>query len=82
MIIANQLLACESYEEATVILNTIRTKKGLKEVADALDVYIKSSDDTQRMVDKIIMATVGVKLRNKAIQNLNSGMFFFIRKFF
>jgi methylaspartate ammonia-lyase len=70
MMIANQLLACESYEEATVILNTIRTKKGLKEVADALDVYIKSSDDTQRMVDKIIMATVGVKLRNKAIQNI------------
>jgi hypothetical protein len=53
-----------------VLLNTIRTKRGLKEVADDLDVYIRPSDDTQRMVDKIIMATVGVKLRARAIAKI------------
>ncbi len=56
-----------SREEALKIIEP-KTKKILEEIAKKLDVAILKSDKTESIRSKIIEATVGARLRSKAIQ--------------
>jgi hypothetical protein len=66
-------MACETREQAAELINKMSRKELLK-LADELEVYVAKTYDDERVIQKIVDSTVGVKLRNKAIASIPLSM--------
>jgi hypothetical protein len=62
-------MACETREQATELINKMNRKE-LLALADELYVYVEKRYDDERIINKIVDATVGVKLMRKAIASI------------
>ena len=68
--IANKLVEFDGREEAAMYLaQTSILKADLIRLSAELDIFINKSDSKERIIEKIVEATVGVKMRSKAIQD-------------
>jgi hypothetical protein len=70
MVNEKDLMALNSREEAAELLAGL-TKKEIVQLANSLEVYIRKGDSVERITEKIIDSTVGVKLKHHAIMNMN-----------
>jgi hypothetical protein len=64
-----QLMACDTREQAAELINKMNRKE-LLALADELYVYVEKRYDDERIINKIVDATVGVKLMRKAIASI------------
>jgi hypothetical protein len=62
-------MACDTREQAAELINKM-SRKELLALADELYVYVEKRYDDERIIQKIVDATVGVKLRSRAIASI------------
>ncbi|WP_417746720.1 hypothetical protein [Rosistilla oblonga] len=67
--VKQRLEVCETRDSATRLLEDEKlSKAGLQSLARMLDLPCQKSDTVDRLVEKIVEAVIGYKLRSKAIQ--------------
>jgi len=67
-----QLVSAEDRNQAeSILMDANILKKDLIIISDMLEVYVNKNDTKEKMIEKIIEATVGAKSRSLAIKDLD-----------